>query len=319
MSAKKKKQKRTKPGPKPFGRGERERMFADMYRAMDQTVFESAKDTQQFIDDYNAGRIKPPEKTPQHQAQDLVYDAWDEADAKRRVELARQALELWPKCADAYEVLADEAPDLAQSRALLEKGVEVAREELGPEPFEEDVGKFWGVYSTRPYMRVRSALAQCLWASGDRELAVRHLKEMLRLNPDDNQALRYLLIGWYAELGDDAGMARLLVRYDEPDTVMSWARALLQFRNWGDSDQSRSALVDAMKANPEVLIIMLNPGKMPAHRGWTVSPGSKEEAAEVVLNLGRAWLQTPGAVEWLVQTIKDLGRRQKSRDRTKQP
>ncbi len=314
MSAKKKKH--AKPGPKPIGRGERERMFADLYRAMDQRVFESGKDTQQFIDDYNAGRIKQPEKTPQHQAQDLVYDAWDEPDKRRRAELARRALKLWPQCADAYEVLADEAPDLARSRALLEKGLEVARDELGPEPFEKDIGKFWGIYSTRPYMRVRSALAQCLWASGDRELAARQLKEMLRLNPDDNQGLRYVLIGWYAELGDDAGMARLLARYDEPSGVMSWAQALLQFRNWGDSVQSRSALVNAMKANPEVLVFMLNPDKIPADLGWAVSPGSKEEAAEVVLSLGRAWLQTPGAVEWLVQTIKDLGRR--PRARTKQ-
>lgn len=318
MSAKKKKRKHTKPGPKPFGRGERERMFADLYRAMDQTVFESGKDTQQFIDDFNAGRVKPPEKTPQHQAQDLVYDAWDEPDKKRRADLARQALELWPQCADAYEVLADEAPDLARSRALLEKGIEVAREELGPEPFEKDVGKFWGIYRTRPYMRVRSALAQCLWASGDRELAVRHLKEMLRLNPDDNQGLRYVLIGWYAELGNDAGMARLLVRYDEPNAVIAWARTLLQFRNWGDSDQSRTALVDAMKANPEVPVFMVDPDAIPLDLGWTVSPGSKEEAAEVMLSLGRAWLRTPGAVEWLVQTIKDLGRRSKAGTRTKQ-
>ncbi|UCG42417.1 MAG: hypothetical protein JSU73_11175 [candidate division WOR-3 bacterium] len=314
----KKKRKRTKTGPRPFGRGERELMFAELYRAMDEKVFESDEDAGRFMDDYNAGRIKPPEKTPQHQAQDLVYQAWDEKDAKRRTELARRALELLPQCADAYEVLADEAPDLAQARALLEKGVEVAREELGPEPFDKDVGKFWGIYSTRPYMRVRSALAQCLWATGDRELAVRHLKEMLRLNPDDNQGLRYVLVGWYADLNDDAGMARLLVRYDEPRAVMSWARALLQFRNWGDSDQARTALNDALKANPEVPLVMLDPRKIPADLGWAVSPGSKEEACEVVLSLGRAWLQTPGAVDWLVQTIKELARQRRSRARTKQ-
>ncbi len=35
-------------------------------------------------------------------AQDTIYDAWEEPDAKRRVKLARKALAISPLGADAY-------------------------------------------------------------------------------------------------------------------------------------------------------------------------------------------------------------------------
>lgn len=40
-------------------------------------------------------------------------------------------------------------------------------------------------------MRARAALAGTLWRLGRREEAVDHQRELLRLNPNDNQGLRY--------------------------------------------------------------------------------------------------------------------------------
>jgi len=48
------------------------------------------------------------EKTPLNEAQDLIYDAWEVNDSKRRVALARKALEISPDCADAFVLLAEE-------------------------------------------------------------------------------------------------------------------------------------------------------------------------------------------------------------------
>lgn len=42
-------------------------------------------------------------------AQDLMYDAWDEPSPKKRIRMANQALELYPDCADAYNLLAETA------------------------------------------------------------------------------------------------------------------------------------------------------------------------------------------------------------------
>src|SRR6266511_2941019 len=129
-------------------------------------------------------------------AQDLMYEAF-EAQGARRVALAREALAISPDCADAYLLLAEETSSSAEeARELLEQGVAAGERALGPEPFEEDVGHFWGILETRPYMRARAALAETLWALDLREEAVEHQRELLRLNPNDNQGLRYRQAEW---------------------------------------------------------------------------------------------------------------------------
>jgi len=50
-------------------------------------------------------------------------------------------------------------------------------------------------------MRARAALAQCLWSLGKHEEAIGHYRELLRLNPSDNQGMRYLLAASLLELG----------------------------------------------------------------------------------------------------------------------
>ena len=57
---------------------------------------------------------------PLDRAEDLIYDAW-EAAGPRRAELAREALALWPDCADAYVLLAQAASSLQEARELLER------------------------------------------------------------------------------------------------------------------------------------------------------------------------------------------------------
>jgi hypothetical protein len=52
-----------------------------------------------------------------------------------------------------------------------------------------------GVAVRKP-AQARLGLSHSLWAAGRREEAVRHLQDMLRLNPDENQGVRYTLAGF---------------------------------------------------------------------------------------------------------------------------
>src|SRR5712691_4544408 len=144
-------------------------------------------------------------------AQELIYDAWDAGTTKRRVALARQALEISPHCADAYVILAGHA--VRGSDAELElwrQGLAAGEAALGKSGFEDYAGHFWGFLETRPYMRTRLGLAMALWRRGAREEAADHLRDMLRLNPNDNQGIRYLLASYLVEFGRDAELAALL-------------------------------------------------------------------------------------------------------------
>jgi tetratricopeptide (TPR) repeat protein len=126
-------------------------------------------------------------------AQQIMYEAFDETSPRRQVALARKALEVSPDCADAYVLLAEYASTPAEQLELYEQGVAAGERALGDDGFQEYEGHFWGFLPTRPYMRAREGLANCLWEAGRREEAAEHCREMLRLNLNDNQGIRYRL------------------------------------------------------------------------------------------------------------------------------
>jgi hypothetical protein len=65
------------------------------------------------------------------------------------------------ECADAYVLLAEAAQDPQEMRSLYEQGVQAGERVLGPEIFAEEVGHFWGIVETRPYMRARLVWPKC--------------------------------------------------------------------------------------------------------------------------------------------------------------
>jgi len=167
------------------------------------------------MEGYLAGLAGRQGESALEAAQNVMYDAWDAATKTKRVALARKALRLSPLCADAYVLLAEEtARSVPEAIDIYRKGVEAGELALGEEAFEHDVGYFWGLLETRPYMRARHGLAQALWAMGEREDAIAHYRDMLRLNPNDNQGIRYLLAACLLEMERDDDLDSLLADYD---------------------------------------------------------------------------------------------------------
>lgn len=236
-----------------------------------------------------------------HRAQDLIYDAFEEATARRRVALARKALKITPLCADAYVLLAGHAAREEERLELYRLGVEAGERALGEAAFEEDVGHFWGILETRPYMRARHGLAQVLWELSRHEEAVEHYRELLRLNPNDNQGLRYLLAACYLELGRDSDLAELLQAYEEASVEWTYAEALVAFRRDGDGDASRRLLSRALESNRYVPAYLLGERRMPKTLPAFISLGGEDEAVSYVSIYGAAWAKTPGALDWLGQ------------------
>jgi len=242
------------------------------------------------------------DETPLERAQDLAWEAWDAPDRRKRVSLAKKALAISPLCADAYVLLAlNEAGTTEDALALYRKGVEAGEKALGKRAFREDVGHFWGIPETRPYMRARHGLATALWELGAHDEAIAHYEALLALNPDDNQGIRYLLIDCLLILGRDVEAAKLLKRFGgEESTHWLWAGALARFRSAGDSDTARRAVALAQRANPHVAAYLLGRKKLPRRPPSYVSWGGEDEAAGYVAHTGAAaWEATPGALAWL--------------------
>jgi tetratricopeptide (TPR) repeat protein len=234
------------------------------------------------------------------EAQDLMYEAFD-AQGSRRAELALQALTISPDCADAYLLLAEETASSAEeARELLEQGVAAGERALGPDPFEEDVGHFWGILETRPYMRARAALAETLWALERREEAVEHNRELLRLNPNDNQGLRDRQVEWLLWLERYDELDALLAAYDEDTSAaLVYTRALAAFRREGASSNAARLLAEAREANPHVVAYLIGRKALPKRLPDYVGFGDDSEAVDYAAGATALWASVPGAVAWL--------------------
>ena len=244
-------------------------------------------------------------RSPLAVAQELVDSAWNAARPQEQIALARQALSVSPDCADAYVILANQAESRQQARQLLEEGVAAGARVIGTKDFEAVAGHFWLDQRTRPYMRARLGLAQCLWESGERSEAAEHYAEMLRLNPNDNQGVRYLLLGALIELDRDDEAQHLLQRY-ERDFSAEWTytNALLAFRREGNTVLSRSLLRSAVDANQFVPAFLVGNKNMPPVPPVYISPGGEDEALSYAAQFLRTWRSSPGAIPWLRKTLR---------------
>jgi len=238
-------------------------------------------------------------------AQEVIYDAWEAPTKKRRIALARKALEISPDCADAYLILAEtEAASIEDVINLYRQGLEAGERAIGKKAFKNDVGHFWGLLETRPYMRARAGLAECLRAEGKPEEAVEHYWDMLRLNPNDNQGIRDLLMPCLIELGRDKDAEKLFKQYKEDGmAVWIYSRALLDFRKHGDSAISDRSLKKALEENRHVPDYLLGRKKMPRYIPDYYGFGDENEAVLYAYGNRGAWKVTPGAMEWLAVKI----------------
>lgn len=238
--------------------------------------------------------------SPQGQAAELVAQAFEESDPRRKVELAREALDRWPDCADACVLLAEKAPTRKEALRLYEQGVQAGDRALGPDIFHHQAGNFWAILETRPYLRARLGLAHSLWTAGRRQEAVEHLHEILRLNLGDNQGVRYTLAGFLLFLDRDDDLARLLGQFaDEGSATWAYTKALLAFRQNGDTPPARKLLRAAVRANRHVPDYLLERKFPSAEPPGYYSPGQESEALHYSGSFLAAWRSTAGAIAWL--------------------
>jgi len=237
-------------------------------------------------------------------AQQIMYDAFEAESPGRQVQLAKQALERSPDCADAYVLLAEHASSLDEALHFYEQGVAAGARALGDDGFQEYKGHFWGFLPTRPYMRARAGLADALCASGRHEDAVENYQALLRLNPNDNQGIRYRLASALLDLQRHDELFKLLEQYKE-DGMADWSytRALLAFRQEGESESACRLLREAYKSNSHVPDYLTGAKQMPQELPEYISPGREEEAIGYAAQYLPAWKNSPGAITWLRKTL----------------
>jgi len=243
-----------------------------------------------------------PERTDKKgRSQDLVYEAYEQPVSKAK-KLIKQALELDPNNADAYNYLASVEKDIEKAIKQYEKAIKAGEKTLGKKFFKEEKGYFWGMLETRPYMRAKAGLADCLYAKNEVDKAIEIYDEMLELNPNDNQGIRYLLSTLLLEK-DDLTKFELFIKNNEEEDCAVWNfnNALYNFKKFGNRAKSDKILLNAHKSNEFVIDYMLGIKKMPNEQPQYIGRGDENEAIAYVFGNWKIWDNTEGALDWLYE------------------
>ena len=241
---------------------------------------------------------------PREAAQDLAFQALEAKTPAQAQSLARRALALDPGCVDALMITELSQASSPADRIERVRGVMAKFEQTrGEKYFKEHEGHFWGVTETRPYMRVRMQLVSMLTGENRLAEAVQECEGMLRLNPGDNQGVRYVLVGLYLRTGDQAGAERLLKEFGDEDTaVFAWARVLVELLA-GRFKQAEDKLKKAIQANRHVFEVLTGQSHLPRERVDYYTPGDMSEAAFCLEMIGMPWVKNEMAMQWLFDQI----------------
>ena len=205
---------------------ETEKVIKEMKKYIDENIGEDTTDEhmEKLLEEFMMMQNNMPyEEVTEEMAEtaddylELAELADSDEEAIRYVKLA---LEIEPENLDAMVALAkltiDNAPDmLAKFQELIKKGEEIMEKEGFMT--EECMGEFWGIFETRPFIRLRRKYMDLLIICGMMKSATKEAEEILTLNEGDNLGVRYILMSIYSFLEDEDAAMKLYSKYGEYD------------------------------------------------------------------------------------------------------
>ncbi len=245
--------------------------------------------------------------SPAEQAQNLIYEARDCNDSEEAIKFAEKALKLDENCADAFNLLAElKAKGVDEALEFYGKGIEAGKKTLGKD-FEEYKGHFWGFHETRPFMRSMAGYANALWGKGEKSKSIEVTKEMLVLNPDDNQGMRQDLITRLLILNRILEAEKLYNDYkDDLSAEWRYSKAYLYFIKRSKNMYADAALKEAMEYNPYVPFYIFGFRDMPDEMPEYVGFGDENEAIDYAEQAFELWAKNDKAAKWFANLFKKM-------------
>ncbi len=204
---------------------------------------------QELIQKYNAGEVEY-ENTILDDVYELLEKAENAKSKKQAIKYAKEAYDMCPDCFDAilFQVHLEDNP-LKRWR-LLEDGLEHEKDRLEDEEYfkKDNIGHFYGIFETRPYIKGLFIKAELLIMDGKIKQSRDICKEILRLNENDNIGARYLLMAIYAYLEEEKDMLKIFNKYREENLEMLFPLFVLYYKQ-GNDDKAKEYLDRINKAN----------------------------------------------------------------------
>ncbi len=267
-------------------------------------IDEANEKLQEFIKMYNNDEIEY-KNTPLDDAYEILEEAENAKNEKEAIKLAKKAYEKSSECFDAILFQCDLEENGIKRMKLLDDGLEFEKNRLKKEKYfdKENIGHFYGIFETRPYIRGLVTKADYLLEEGKLRQAANICEEILRLNENDNLGARYLLMAIYATLEEEKDMLNLYKKYHEENLEMLFPLFAIYYKS-GNDKKTKDYLNRIDKCNSTFVKFF----KGTIKQSEKVSPGyySRGDSSEIFMYLSRynyLLITMPKLHEYIVENL----------------
>jgi tetratricopeptide (TPR) repeat protein len=295
---------------------ETERLFVELEKRIKAQHLTDQKE----IDDLMSELIKEENEKNGNGLNDKNPDPWDylqkAENAKTKkdaLKYAKKALEIDPDFIDAEalinELSCKNIEDLKKRYEQLLTKEKKHLEDSGI-TFRENMGDFWGLVETRPYMRIKNNYMHLLLKMGKYRKAIEECREMLELCESDNLGVRYCLIALYAFLEDEDNAVKIYVKFERENSAFMLLALSALYYKVDDYPKAEEYLEKLEKINPETkkafMQIQTNNQSYLQEAGSAdfYRPESSEEIILAIVDAAFLYQSTEGFLEWAGETVK---------------
>ena len=159
---------------------------------------------------------------------------------------------------------------------------------------EKNIGKFWSLTATKPYMFLRLSYLDALCEARKLRLAAKECEEMMRLSEHDDLGRRYRLMFIYATIEDGDPAIELYQRYEEGVAMMYLPLAMLFYR-LGKMKMARNFLKELAGDLPR---------RAPGRHAGSFAIGTMEEFGEAVSDNEFAFVGMEAFFAWGLSELR---------------
>lgn len=230
---------------------------------------------------------------------------------KKALEYIKKALALEPDNTDALTMQAEISCKTPEK--LGEKYCELikqAEKKLADEGYfdEENIGDFWFITETRPYMRLLGSLAELYTKCGKMHRAAEIYEKMLRLCTGDNLGVRYILMHIYAFFEDENAAVSLFEKYPDEGTQFLLPMSALYYK-LGDLKKAEKYLSQLCEVNKDTYkffhsAVSGTESKGLSESGFGCRPDTIDELMVEMRTNSYLFLTTAGFFPWAEKACK---------------
>lgn len=268
---------------------------SDLYKAFNissSTGLNKSKDVRKILSlDENADKWKVEKSSSDglfkllidrryFKAQKIVDYAWNIQNFKVSAGYAKDALNIYENCSDAYIILSrNPAISDDEKVEILKKAVKASQNvlQIGDDLYSANE-KVYDFPIARQFFGAKYTLAKYLWKTGKTEEAITNLKDVVNFDKKDLLMAKGLLSHWLIKEEKFDECEELINKYGDRSIMLIYAEAALLFKT-NKKNEAEKALRRAYKRNEYVFDYILGTRKLPKVLHKVTKKGSNEEAA----------------------------------------